>query len=534
MFSLMRVVASVAFLNALLTLHNIWPTPWVKVVPELSVELFVALLAMALFLEMKIRAGRMMVVALTIIFIVLAVGRYADVTAPALFGRPINLYWDVRHIPNVAAMLVESAAIWRVVATIVAGLVFVGVFVGIVVFALKTIVAGFQSTGMRRVSALGCVVFIGIYSVGMTRDDVHTEGWFAIPVAPVYARQAAFLLKAGRPTDASGVTPTTTSDMAHVKGRDVFLIFFESYGATAFDAPRLANGLAQERAALDTMIEATGWNVASVMVESPTYGGASWLAHSSVLSGRWLANQGDYKLFLTHPSETLVDRFRALGHRTIALAPGIKRPWPEGSAYGFDAILDAKALDYGGPAFGWWAIPDQFSLARFLEREVGPNRDKPVFVFFPTIMSHMPFGPTPPYQPDWAQLTKPDPFAGTDLAEALTNLPDYGDLPAAYIRTIRHNYRLLRGFLESHAPKDSLIIVVGDHQPSAIISGKEASWNAPIHIFTRDAEMLNSFMKSGFTSGFDPRGAMFGRMHLLHEAMLKAMDSKSARGLAQR
>jgi hypothetical protein len=45
---------------------------------------------------------------------------------------------------------------------------------------------------------------------------------------------------------------------------------------------------------------------------------------------------------------------------------------------------------------------------------------------------------------------------------------------------------------------------------------------------------LNSFMKSGFTSGFDPRGAMFGRMHLLHEAMLKAMDSKSARGLAQR
>ena len=47
MFSLMRLVASVAFLNALLTLHNIWPTPWVKVVPELSVELFAALLAMA-------------------------------------------------------------------------------------------------------------------------------------------------------------------------------------------------------------------------------------------------------------------------------------------------------------------------------------------------------------------------------------------------------------------------------------------------------------------------------------------------------
>ena len=211
MISVTRVVMAVAFLNALLTLHNIWPTPWIKLAPELSVELFAILLAISLLLEMKGRVGRRMMAALTVIFIVLAVGRYADVTAPALFGRPINLYWDVRHAPNVAAMMIDSAVAWRVAVGIVLSLVFVGGFILAVVYALKTVVAAFQSTHTRRASALGCVVFLLIYSVGMTRDDVHTEGWFAIPVAPVYARQAEFLIKAGAPTDAAGVTPTATS-----------------------------------------------------------------------------------------------------------------------------------------------------------------------------------------------------------------------------------------------------------------------------------------------------------------------------------
>ena len=39
----------------------------------------------------------------------LIVGRYVDVTAPALWGRDLNFYWDLRFLPDVAAMLVGAS-----------------------------------------------------------------------------------------------------------------------------------------------------------------------------------------------------------------------------------------------------------------------------------------------------------------------------------------------------------------------------------------------------------------------------------------
>ena len=55
------------------------------------------------------------------------------------------------------------------------------------------------------------------------------------------------------------------------------------------------------------------------------------------------------------------------GYRVLALMPGLKQAWPEGEYFRFDTIYGEAALDYRGPAFGWWRIPDQFALARFDE-----------------------------------------------------------------------------------------------------------------------------------------------------------------------
>ena len=49
-------------------------------------------------------------------------GRYAEVTAPALYGRPVNLYWDAQHLPKVAAMLAEVGP-WWLVGMLVLGIV---------------------------------------------------------------------------------------------------------------------------------------------------------------------------------------------------------------------------------------------------------------------------------------------------------------------------------------------------------------------------------------------------------------------------
>ena len=36
------------------------------------------------------------------------IGRYVDITAPALWGRELNFYWDLRFLPDVAGMLVGA------------------------------------------------------------------------------------------------------------------------------------------------------------------------------------------------------------------------------------------------------------------------------------------------------------------------------------------------------------------------------------------------------------------------------------------
>src|SRR3546814_9397823 len=68
--------------------------------------------------------------------------------------------------------------------------------------------------------------------------------------------------------------------------------------------------------------------------------------------------------------------------------PGIQRHWPEGKFYGFDTIYDAAALDYRGPEFGWWRIPDQYTLDFLYRRELRAPGRQPVFAVMATVMSH--------------------------------------------------------------------------------------------------------------------------------------------------
>ncbi len=79
---------------------------------------------------------------------------------------------------------------------------------------------------------------------------------------------------------------------------------------------------------------------------------------------------------MTEQRETIVTNFKRAGHRTVALMPGLRQAWPEGGFYGFDDIYGASRLDYHGPEFGWFAVPDQFSLAKFdaLERQQPSTR----------------------------------------------------------------------------------------------------------------------------------------------------------------
>ena len=50
------------------------------------------------------------------LWLALVLGRYAEVTAAALYGRDINLFWDLRFVPDVVALLARPERLWVVAA----------------------------------------------------------------------------------------------------------------------------------------------------------------------------------------------------------------------------------------------------------------------------------------------------------------------------------------------------------------------------------------------------------------------------------
>ena len=232
-------------------------------------------------------------------------------------------------------------------------------------------------------------------------------------------------------------SPPLASDLGRVRGADVFVVFLESYGAATFDRPAHLARFAPARDALAAAAAATGRAIVSAFVESPTFGGASWLAHASLLSGVEVRDGDAYNALMTQRRRSLVRTFADRGYRTVALMPGLRQDWREGEwFYGFEEIYGAARLDYRGPEFGWWRIPDQYALAKFDQLEVAPHPRRPLFVFFPTITSHAPFRPVPPYQPDWQRLLGPWPYDPEVERGLQSYRAEWQNLDPAYVDTV--------------------------------------------------------------------------------------------------
>src|SRR5262249_48062797 len=229
---------------------------------------------------------------------------------------------------------------------------------------------------------------------------------------------------------------------------------------------------------------------------------------------------------MTERRETIVTNFRRRGFRSVALMPGLRQRWPEGSFYGFDDVYGAARLDYGGPEFGWFAIPDQFSLARFDALEVDRASRPNLFVFYPTISTHFPFIPTPPYQSDWSRMFDAHPYDGPAIVRAYAQQPDWTHFAPGYVEAVSYTYVTLAGYLRKHASRDFVLVVVGDHQPAAAVSGEGASWSVPVHVVAGRAAILDALTARGFHKGLVPVRPVLCRMHELAQILLAAFSDR--------
>jgi hypothetical protein len=398
-------------------------------------------------------------------------------------------------------------------------------------FARIAVVVG--GRGSRRVLGTLATLLIALFTGRQLMEEFPATPAFADPVTRAYARQArvvAALAGGGVLAPALGPSPNLDSGLERLDGADVLLIFVESYGAVAFEAPGVSAGLAAGRSQIAAAIRDTGRDVVSAYVESPTFGGSSWLAHLSLLSGVEVRDQDAYLSLMTSSRRTLVTSFAQRGYRTVALMPGMRQEWPEGAFYAFDAIYGSDRLEYDGPQFGWWTIPDQYALARLDVLERARRSRPPLFVVFPTSTTHAPFGPVPPYQADWSRVLTSDAFDPDEVARAMAATPDYTDLRPSYVRAMAYEYTAFTGYLREHADDDMIVILLGDHQPPAAVAGREASWSVPIHVIARSEHVLQRLDARGFRPGIEPRRPSIGPMHTLVPMLLDAFSHDAHEG----
>ncbi len=63
----------------------------------------------------------------------------------------------------------------------------------------------------------------------------------------------------------------------------------------------------------------------------------------------------------------------------------------------------------------------------------------------------------------------------------------------------------MQEYLTRYVTDDSLIIILGDHQPAPLITGEGASRSVPVHVISRDPELLAPFEEWGFIPGMVPK-----------------------------
>jgi hypothetical protein len=517
----------IALLNVSLTFRNVWPTPGIAWTSHLSTELAVIVLGIAWAVRRFGSLRGASIQGLAVAWLLLVLGRYADVTAPAFYGREVNLYWDTRHLGAVVAMMAPSLPPWLLVGIVVVSILALLLAHRVAGMALGFVAEAMQDARARRglttAAFVACALFVGQRVTGGAWEALA----FSTPVSESYARQVRLLATRGANRTRIPAAARLEPDLSGLAGADVFVIFVESYGAAAYDNPRYTTPLAPSRAQLASDIAATGRHVVSGFVESPTFGGSSWLAHISLLTGVEVRDEDTNVRLMAERRDTMVTAFSRGGYRTVAAMPGNSHPWPEGAFYGYDAIHDRARLDYRGPKFGWWYVPDQFTLARLDQIEAARSDRKPLFVVMPTISTHAPFGPTAPYQPDWGRLLSDEPYAPADAKAALARKPDLLDMGPSYVNAIAYTYASIGGYLRMRAERNIVMIVLGDHQPAAAVSGEGASWDVPVHVVASRPELLERLEARGFTEGLNPNRKTIGRMHGMLPVLLGAFGHAS-------
>lgn len=451
----------------------------------------------------------------------------ADMGTYQVFGRPFNPVLDARFPAD--GMNLLQGAIGQIGALILAGIL---IALLAMVFLLMYLALG-RVQLLLRISPKLCGAGL---LLGLSAWTAFAAAGWQKATTPFYTLTSMHVantlhsiddLKAF--SDSIDIDPYAGKSQLFdkLKGKDVLVVFVESYGRTVLDQPEYAThiGPLLERSSAD--LTANGLQARSAYLTSPTYGGISWLAHGTLLSGLWINSQVRYDRLVMSKCPSLNSLFRRAGWRTVAVQPAHTMAWPQGEYFGYDRIYAAQDLGYKGQAFNWITMPDQFTLAALQTLERQPGARQPLMAEIALISSHAPWTPLPKLV-DWSQVGD----------GAIFNQARTGDKPEVvwqntdrireqYRKSIEYALANIVSYATTHGDDNLVLLILGDHQPAPFVTGEADSHDVLVHLISRDPQVMEAIDDWQWTDGMRPAAnAPVWGMDKLRERIISAFSSQ--------
>jgi hypothetical protein len=271
-------------------------------------------------------------------------------------------------------------------------------------------------------------------------------------------------------------------------------------------------------------LKAAGFSARSAFLTSPTFGGISWLAHSTLQSGVRIDSQRRYDQLVQSDRFTLSQAFGRAGWRTVDDVPSNNRTWQAGSSfYHYDKVYDRRNVGYRGPRFAYASMPDQYVLLALHRLELSQRHRRPLFAEVDLVSSHVPWTRIPRLVP-WEDVGDGSIFHRLPLQESDGARTDYG-------RSIQYTLSSIVSYVQRYGDDKLVLVVLGDHQPDTIVTGQGAGHDVPISVIAHDPKVLDRIAGWGWQDGLRPSPqAPVWPMEAFRDRFLGAYGPQAASG----
>jgi phosphatidylglycerophosphate synthase len=472
---------------------------------RLPLELLVVVAAAAL---LPATPRRLLAMVMGAVLSVLVLAKVLDMGFFTAFDRPFKPVDDSSYVGIGIETLRDTIGRSSANLAVAVAIALIVALLAVPVVALvrvTRVAAGHRGWALRAAAALG-VIWVVLRVAGA---PVASSSAAALAVDEVRAVRTGLEDRAALARllahDRFRATPGNRL-LTGLRGKDVLLVFVESYGRVAVQgssfSPRIDAVLDRGNAQL----RAAGFSSRSAFLTSPTFGGLSWLAHSTLQSGILVDGQRRYDQLVQNNRLTLTRAFKRAGWRAVGAMPANHRAWPEGSTfYGYDTIYDRRNLGYRGPSFGLPPMPDQYALLALQRRELATRRRPPVFAEVDLISSHAPWTRIPRLIA-WDDVGDGSIFDRIP-AEESTQAALFGDAErarAAYGHSIEYSLSTLFSFVQRYGDDKLVLVVLGDHQPATLVTGRGAGHDVPVSVIARDPAVMDQIAGWGWQDGMLP------------------------------